>query len=174
MASVKSFGAAIGSRLLVICKSSLTPHRHEIRYGTMSDASQKKFLGGFRLDERFLNNPSVANTFKLIARLRRTPVYKGRNPGEIFLCQHRKIFFKIRQKTTNGLMTVCDNSSYADFLALVCWHGGCVIPASVWCGFTFRNIQSHAKAKVFPGLVVNTLGRPYSELSMNDGASWAA
>lgn len=174
MAFVKSFRAAVGSRLLVLCKSSLTPHRHEIRYGTMSYASQKKFLGGFRPDERFLNNSSVANSFKLIARFGSTPVYKGRKPGTIFLCQHGKIFFKIRQKSTSGLMTVGDNGLFVRFLTLVCWRDGFVIHASGWCGITFRNTQSHAKAKVLPQRVVNTLGRTFQALSMNDGASWAA
>jgi hypothetical protein len=83
----------------------------------MSGCSQEKFRGGFRIHERFLNNFSVANTFNLIARRSFTPGYKGRDWGAVLLCQHAKIFFKIRQKSTNGLMAFRDKGMGDGFLA---------------------------------------------------------
>jgi len=37
------------------------------------------------------------------------------------ICQHAKIFFKNRQKTTNGLMAFCDKDVTDDLLALEIW-----------------------------------------------------
>jgi hypothetical protein len=82
----------------------------------MSGCSQEKFRGGFRIYERFLNNFSVANTFNLIARRSFTPGYKGRDWGAVLLCQHAKIFFKIRQKSTNGLMAFGDSDHCDEIL----------------------------------------------------------
>ncbi|MFT2186697.1 hypothetical protein [Pseudomonas putida] len=108
----------------VICKSSLTARRQENRYGTMSDWLRQKFLSQFHSNERFLNIYSVADNFKLIARGCFTPVYQGRNCCEIFLCQHLKFFFRIRQKSMNGLMAFGDKGMRVEFLASNSWRDG--------------------------------------------------
>jgi hypothetical protein len=70
-----------------------------------------------RRHERFLNISSGGNTFNLMARRGGTLAYKGPNWGGMFFCQYRKIFFKIRQKITNGLMAFYDRYSIDVFLA---------------------------------------------------------
>ncbi len=57
------------------------------------------------------------------------PIYKGRKRGEIVLCQYPKNFFKIRQKSTNGLMAFGDNNLLDDSLAPDLCHGD----GAFWC-----------------------------------------
>ncbi|MDF9616826.1 hypothetical protein P5705_04150 [Pseudomonas entomophila] len=97
----------------------------------MSDEAQEKFRGELRRDERFLNISSAKNTFKLIARDSFAPVYKGGSRGGMVLGQHAKFFFKIRQKTTNGLMAFCDKKRRAGFMAPKYWRFALVVGASL-------------------------------------------
>ena len=76
--------AGSGYLAVVICKSSLTARGQEIRYGSMSGCGYEKFLAGFRLDERFLNIYSAADSFNLMARIGLPPMFQGRNCCEMF------------------------------------------------------------------------------------------
>lgn len=141
----------------------------------MSDSSWQKFRGGFSADERFLNIFSVADNFNLIALGEFTPVYKGRNCCEIFLCQHEKIFFKIRQKRYERSYGVLQYWQewwfFGDEIMALCRFA--VLPKARRSGDTCRNMQSHTKAKALSSAAVKPIGRSV-ELSMNEGASWAA